>query len=176
MPALQTPPGHIVPCGCTLSAGHWAEAPLQVSGTSQVFTVARHTTPPSTNRSLGHVALEPVQRSGGSHRPTLARHTADDARKPSLGHVPPSPGQNSGASQPPLDAGRQEKLDGRTTSGGQSPRVPGQVSATSQLFAAARQIVVFDFAPHMPLMSHCSHPRLHGALQQRLLAQNRESH
>jgi hypothetical protein len=56
------------------SAGHEAEAPLQVSATSQTPADARHVFP-DVNESAGQLVDEPVQLSAVSQTPAEARQT-----------------------------------------------------------------------------------------------------
>src|SRR5438093_931703 len=75
---VQTLPSsvHAVPLALTASAGHAAEAPVQLSATSHSLAAARQTVAADAKPSAGQVADAPVQVSATSHTPAEGRHTA----------------------------------------------------------------------------------------------------
>jgi hypothetical protein len=132
---------HAVPLDFLVSAGHAAEVPVQFSATSHSPAEERQGIEAGAKPSDGQVALVPVQVSATSHIPAEARQT-----EPALptgcwqatfvpSHWSLVQGFPSSVHAVPLDI---------LASAGQAPLVPLQVSATSQVPAAARQTVVFE--------------------------------
>jgi hypothetical protein len=81
-----------------------APVPVQLSATSQLPVLPRHTVPDEAKPSAGQAALVPVQLSATSQVPALPRHTVPDDANPSAGQLPVA-SQTSAASQAP-DAAR----------------------------------------------------------------------
>jgi hypothetical protein len=173
---------HAVPDGSNASAGH-APAPLQFSATSHAPASARHTTdvgslfarhepialqvsglsqivslalphavPAGSNASAGH-APAPLQFSATSHAPASVRHTTDVGSL--FARQEPEALQVSGLSQTVSLALPHAVPAASNASAGHAP-APLQFSATSQAPASARQTTLVGslFAAHAPEALH----------------------
>src|SRR6185369_1545040 len=123
------------------SAGHVAEAPVQLSAASQIPPDARQTVSVETNASVGHAASLPLQLSEMSHTPAVLRHSVVDGSSTSDGHAASDPVQLSGVSQTPADT-RHACEDATNPSLGHPADVPLQLSLASQTPAGSRQTLV----------------------------------
>src|SRR5439155_882928 len=122
--------GHGVPFAMTLSAGHAALDPVQVSATSQESAAARQIAP-MFPAGCWHVTWVPSHWSSVQGLPSEV-HAAPLVFFASAGHAPPAvPGQFSATSHSPA-AVRHTKVLGWTTSAGQLVLVPVHTSSGSQ--------------------------------------------
>src|SRR6266566_7956204 len=122
--------GHGVPFAMTLSAGHAALEPVQVSATSQESAAARQIAP-MFPAGCWHVTWVPSHWSSVQGLPSEV-HAAPLVFFASAGHAPPAvPGQLSATSRSP-PAVRHTKVLGWNTSAGQLALVPVHTSSGSQ--------------------------------------------
>src|SRR5207247_1146317 len=122
--------GHGVPFAMTLSAGHAALEPVQVSATSQESAAARQIAP-MFPAGCWHVTWVPSHWSSVQGLPSEV-HAVPLVFFASAGHAPPAvPGQFSATSHSP-PAVRHTKVLGLNTSVGQLALVPVHTSSGSQ--------------------------------------------
>src|SRR5207249_9935143 len=119
------------------SAGHVLLTPVQVSARSQVPAAARQVAP-AFPAGCWQVSLVPLHVSVVHGLPSSVHAVPFDFLA-SAEQFAPLPGQKSSRSHSPTD-GRQSVLEDLNASAGQVELVPVQVSATSQMPAAARQV------------------------------------
>src|SRR5205809_334661 len=123
--------GHGVPFAMTLSAGHAALDPVQVSATSQESAAARQIAP-MFPAGCWHVTWVPSHWSSVQGLPSEV-HAAPLVFFASAGHAPPAvPGQFSARSEA-RRAGRHTKALGLNTSVGQLALVPVHTSSGSHV-------------------------------------------
>src|SRR5207247_1854737 len=122
--------GHGVPFAMTLSAGHAALEPVQVSATSQESAAARQIAP-MFPAGCWHVTWVPSHWSSVQGLPSEV-HAVPLVFFASAGHAPPAvPGQFSATSHSPAPV-RHTKVLGLNTSVGQLALVPVHTSSGSQ--------------------------------------------
>jgi hypothetical protein len=140
----------------TVSEGHSAAEPVQVSAGSQIATVAdgRHTVLAGRNAFVGHATPAPSQASATSHTPAEARHTVPATERASAGQAGATPVQASSGSHTPAEARHTVPAD-ESTLLGQAAAVPVQLSAGSHTPAVARHTVLAGrklSAGHAPVL------------------------
>jgi hypothetical protein len=114
--------------------------PSQVSATSQVPALARHSVVLGSTASVGQLTFTPSQDSGASHRSVAERHTVVDGsmfvwQTPALSQV-------SASSQSVSELLPQAVPLASKASAGQAP-APSHFSSTSHSPASERHVTVF---------------------------------